>query len=425
MGHHPMPASDMDMDVFNLQQQHQHYQLVMLQQQLLLQQQEQPKGNMLTVADPTGQRHLMRSPVSFREGRRASDGLVAQAGFVAFQQRLYDKGKAHGCIELHDVQQEHKALQNQFGGSGSNSSSRSGTPDGGAASASEAKGQGQPSGQLRPSISKRISVPENFTYFPTASAASSQPLDKSGLQQQLMHQRIYQKRQNLPKPTLMMSASARRNLLTRQAKSALKPYLPQDFSASMCGHVSNDFLFQPIAEDESDSPPGAEDKDKATPMVLLAVPTCVSMPSSPTPASTGIRVMPMSKTPPVILMEEDMDEVMSIDLTSAQATLTTTSLVFKEGQSDPYWQTLPSHMAESCRLEAVEAITGSPRRINPPNKLDVTKVTPSSPRRSPILQTGSSHIGPPPLKATPPEATEVRMVTATNSPESAMDISPK
>ena len=40
----------------------------------------------------------MRSPVSFREGRRASDGLVAQAGFVAFQQRLYDKGKAHGLI---------------------------------------------------------------------------------------------------------------------------------------------------------------------------------------------------------------------------------------------------------------------------------------------------------------------------------------
>ena len=95
-----------------------------------------------------------------------------------------------------------------------------------------------------------------------------------------------------------------------------------------------------------------------------------------------------------------------VDLTSAHATLTTTS--------DPYWQTLPSHMAESCRLEANSPSPMTSRRLNPPNKLEVTKVSPSSPNRSPLLQTGNTSdckVEPPPLKAT--------------SPETDMDISPK
>ena len=37
-----------------------------------------------------------------REGRRSSDGLVAQ-GIVAFQQRLYDKEKAEEVVDLHQV----------------------------------------------------------------------------------------------------------------------------------------------------------------------------------------------------------------------------------------------------------------------------------------------------------------------------------
>ena len=37
-----------------------------------------------------------------REGRRSSDGLVAQ-GIVAFQQRLYEKEKAEEVVNLHQV----------------------------------------------------------------------------------------------------------------------------------------------------------------------------------------------------------------------------------------------------------------------------------------------------------------------------------
>lgn len=436
----------------SLMQQHQNYQMVMQQMQS---QHHQTSGNMLSVTDATGQRQLMRSPISFREGRRASDGLVAQAGFVAFQQRLYDKGKAHGFIELHDVHLEHKALQHQFGGastlgqqgSGSTNSSRSGTPDSALQQQSSLQDKKAccSSKDLRPSISKRISVPENFTYFPTSSntdnIASKVGLvvNSSGLQQQLMQHRIYQKRQNMPKSALL-SATTRRSLLTRQAglkgTSLLKPYLPSNHqelyctSASMCAGISNDFLFQPIAEDESDTASGdvsevtvskAASTTTSTSggMNLLAVPTCMSMPSSPTPPRTYITPPPTSRTPPVILMEEDVEEVMSIDLTSAQATLTTaTTNLSTEGNA--YWQTLPSHMAVSCRLEAsCPSAPGSPTRrlLQPPNKLDVTKVSPSSPNRSPILQTGSScKVEPPPLKVEPiPEKT---------SPET-MDISPK
>ena len=444
----------------SLLQQHQNYQIVMQQQQMQLQQQQQQnsqQGNKLSVAtDATGQRQLMRSPVSFREGRRASDGLVAQAGFVAFQQRLYDKGKAHGLVELHDVHLEHKALQHQFGGSsGSNNSSRSGTPDsslvqqgqqmsadaassqspGGAAvdlsRSSKVRSQSSAS-TLRPSITKRISVPENFTYFPTStSSADQRHSDKLGLvqnpiglQHQLMQHRIYQKRQNMPKSALMLGTSSRRNLLTRQSGLKVgKPYLPQDIyctSASMCGGISNDFLFQPIAEDEADTAASEANVDTkssscvtsatsaaSTGMVLLSVPTCMSMPSSPTPMRPYTtphfqqnQPPPTSRTPPVILMEEDVEEVMSIDLTSAHATLTTTS--------DPYWQTLPSHMAESCRLEANSPSPMTSRRLNPPNKLEVTKVSPSSPNRSPLLQTGTScKVEPPPLKATSPETMDI------------------
>jgi hypothetical protein len=61
----------------------------------------------LSVADPM-QRQFARSPVCFREGRRASDGLMAQG---PFQQRLYDKMKAAAAIELHDVHEECRALQ--------------------------------------------------------------------------------------------------------------------------------------------------------------------------------------------------------------------------------------------------------------------------------------------------------------------------
>ncbi|XP_043234896.1 serine/threonine-protein kinase SIK1-like isoform X2 [Amphibalanus amphitrite] len=54
-----------------------------------------------------------RSPVSFREGRRASDGLVASQGLVAFSHRLNQGQKAGGFTELSCLQQEHACLRAQ------------------------------------------------------------------------------------------------------------------------------------------------------------------------------------------------------------------------------------------------------------------------------------------------------------------------
>lgn len=62
-----------------------------------------------------GERGATRSPVNFREGRRSSDGLVAQQGIVAFQQRLYDKDKAEEVVNLHQVRQEARVLASKYG----------------------------------------------------------------------------------------------------------------------------------------------------------------------------------------------------------------------------------------------------------------------------------------------------------------------
>jgi hypothetical protein len=69
-------------------------------------------------------RAVTRSPVDFREGRRASDGLVAQGilsqvdntlSSVAFNsQRLHEACKAKGVLELHLLQQEAAQLTSQY-----------------------------------------------------------------------------------------------------------------------------------------------------------------------------------------------------------------------------------------------------------------------------------------------------------------------
>lgn len=65
-----------------------------------------------------------RSPIDFRQGRRASDGLVAQGilnqvdiptNSVAFNsQRLHEACKAKGVLELHLLQQEAASLSLQY-----------------------------------------------------------------------------------------------------------------------------------------------------------------------------------------------------------------------------------------------------------------------------------------------------------------------
>ncbi len=60
--------------------------------------------------DALPDRSQSRSPVNFREGRRASDGLVTQ-GIIAFRQRLKDSMKTRGMAEL---RQEMQNLQTHF-----------------------------------------------------------------------------------------------------------------------------------------------------------------------------------------------------------------------------------------------------------------------------------------------------------------------
>ncbi|XP_061193172.1 serine/threonine-protein kinase SIK1-like [Saccostrea echinata] len=60
--------------------------------------------------DPVRDRSQTRSPVNFREGRRASDGLVTH-GIIAFRQRLKENMRAPGMTEL---RKEHDTLQQMF-----------------------------------------------------------------------------------------------------------------------------------------------------------------------------------------------------------------------------------------------------------------------------------------------------------------------
>lgn len=168
-------------------------------------------------------RHLTRSPVDFREGRRASDGLVAQQGVtietprnnvtgatqntVAFNsQRLNECGKTKGVMELHLVQREHQVLKTLY---------QSSVPQ------EELVQRQIQHSEYRhtrdtlsvesrppPPLPKRISLPENFTY-PTQpisegeSSGTTTPPNSGGkapLQQQLMqHRLLQQKRQILQK----------------------------------------------------------------------------------------------------------------------------------------------------------------------------------------------------------------------------------
>ncbi|XP_067011544.1 serine/threonine-protein kinase SIK2 isoform X2 [Anabrus simplex] len=247
-------------------------------------------------------RNTTRSPVDFREGRRASDGLVAQQGVaaaaagtggtggggngggvvVAFNsQRLNETGKTKGMMELHLVQREHQALKSLY---------QSSVPQ-------EELLQRQiqhsqyvdASSRPSPPLPKRISLPENFSFMPTTGKLPTQPemagenllgtpstststVTSSGsagkplapLQQQLMqHRLLQQKRQILQKQGALQQPSvsvegtvsplglamSRRQML-RQAsyklaqQTQILPPLPQPYQEG-----TEPLAFQTIAED--------------------------------------------------------------------------------------------------------------------------------------------------------------------------------
>ncbi|XP_045773985.1 serine/threonine-protein kinase SIK2 [Maniola jurtina] len=174
-------------------------------------------------ANKNCQRSITRSPVDFREGRRASDGLVAQQAAqandsqkntLAFNsQRLNENCKAKGVLELHLVQKEAQQLKTQY---------QSSLP------AEEMTQRQIQHNQFAASYTphyldtkhptpKRISLPESFNYSSTsppmpaspkmvaalqdplelAHGASLSQVSKPPLQQQLMQHRLFQQKRQL------------------------------------------------------------------------------------------------------------------------------------------------------------------------------------------------------------------------------------
>lgn len=159
-----------------------------------------------TGATKLSTRSITRSPVDFRDGRRASDGLVAQhtlAGDCApgmsntsgynnthmfnNNQRLTESNKSKGVMELHLVQKEHEVLKNLY---------HSHLPH---KEVSQRQIQHSEYRHTRESqvekrspvhLVKKISLPENLTYNPAES-------DKSSLQQQLMQHKIIQQKRHI------------------------------------------------------------------------------------------------------------------------------------------------------------------------------------------------------------------------------------
>jgi serine/threonine-protein kinase SIK2 len=241
-------------------------------------------------------RSVTRSPVDFREGRRASDGLVAQGilsasenplnNGVAFNsQRLHEACKAKGVLELHLLQQEAAQLSSQYQSSvpqdemnvrqlqhsqfhvnpiktgdiplyhcgyknpvcGQENGSYYNKTVGGVSDISAYVGL------FKNDLAKlegEIGI-KNIKLDPTSSPQQTPSLQKPPLQQQLMqHRLLQQKRQILQKQCAMETGLSRRQMLRQQSyklaqTQQILPPLPLPLSES----ESEDLLaFQAIVE---------------------------------------------------------------------------------------------------------------------------------------------------------------------------------
>ncbi|KAF7280261.1 uncharacterized protein LOC143204721 [Rhynchophorus ferrugineus] len=133
-------------------------------------------------------RNLTRSPVDFREGRRASDGLVAQQATdqapgpnIAFNsQKLNESYKAKGVPDMGLVQREALRLQSQY-------QAREPPEE-------MSHRQKQHNQYMQPRATKKISLPDNFSY------SNMEPVQ---LQTAMQHRLLQQKRQILQKQSAM------------------------------------------------------------------------------------------------------------------------------------------------------------------------------------------------------------------------------
>lgn len=150
-----------------------------------------PQTQCQNVEENVQDRSQNRSPVDFREGRRASDGHVAQ-GIIAFRQRLKESMRAPGMSEL---RQDHQHLQNIYG---MNMAPNNMLP-------TQLVGE-QPTQKLRPRpLMKRMSLPsETFDMQPhkilaiKQSIQVEQQMDRVSSHDNVPPQPLYEEQSNKP-----------------------------------------------------------------------------------------------------------------------------------------------------------------------------------------------------------------------------------
>ncbi|CAL4187406.1 unnamed protein product, partial [Meganyctiphanes norvegica] len=254
----------------------------------------QPQANLEPPAD-LPDRANTRSPVNFREGRRASDGLVNQ-GVIAFRQRLIETEKAKGFTELNSVHQEHQALTSLY----------QAMPPSVTTSEEVAVRQHQPQYQQQqqyanyvpqwrhsytgsdelsraPLVRQRVSLPDALSLTSPHKLFVSKDLHKDSectatkpLQQQLFQHRLQQKRQILqkqaafPRQSYPGGCELSRRQMVRQASYKLAqqqpvlPPLPVDITTPHLLSSIQTELTCPIIEEHEGAVDQAEEGKGAT-----------------------------------------------------------------------------------------------------------------------------------------------------------------
>ncbi|XP_074652797.1 serine/threonine-protein kinase SIK2-like [Tubulanus polymorphus] len=194
-----------------------------------------------SIRDDPRNRSQTRSPVNFREGRRASDGLVSQ-DLIAFRQRLKDNMKVAGMQELYaNVEKTSlwKADKTLWAPANSNNEQTFPPPNMGALKTKRLSFpldnsfnqqvvpnnmfQGIPDSITSNVDGLGLSPPQNMTQTPTTvatSAVGSMEYEMKPLQQKLLQHRLQQKRQSLHKAIQLQQQFQRMHLEQGQIQMA-------------------------------------------------------------------------------------------------------------------------------------------------------------------------------------------------------------
>ena len=228
------------------------------------------------------EREQTRSPIDFREGRRASDGLITQ-GYIAFRQQLLETEKALGVTELHCLQQEHQQLTNLYQAV-TNSEEASTQQQQHVQYCREWRHSYAGSDEINRAslMQQRVSLPETLGLVGSPKILlnkDTRDIDHTistskTLQQQLFQHRLQQKRQILQKQAAFsrqsypVSCDLSRRQMVRQASYKMaqqQPVLPPLPSADLtaAAHLLSDLSCPTIEEND-----GAVDHEDETASAL-------------------------------------------------------------------------------------------------------------------------------------------------------------